>query len=231
MRTNRTIFRSEPVELYSPESSIDGAINAGKDTAECVYSHLMSLGDHDTVLLDLGANVGATGILLARAFPRLRVVAYEPQPRLCDALRANVELHHLLSRVECVSRAVGDYQFVDALTDYNNTGMSKTRSAAGVDSIPIQSDSLDRVFLSRRIDRCDILKMDIEGAEYSVLSRFTLWDRIGKMHLETHAPLVPLDELKQLGMYDHHFGPETGLQRYVIDKFGCSYQTRHLRLW
>lgn len=61
----------------------------------------------DAICIDVGANIGLSTIIMARACPAGRVIAFEPSPRNCRALRLNVEANRL-ANVTVVQAAASD---------------------------------------------------------------------------------------------------------------------------
>ena len=125
-------------------------------------------GDH---VLDLGANIGFHTLALARTIGREgRVTAVEPQRYCFQLLCANVTLNDL-PQVHCLRAAVGDTLGTCAVplhqpTARHNAGATEVSLAAGTgptDEVPlITVDSLG-------LERCDLIKIDTEGFEDSVV--------------------------------------------------------------
>jgi len=116
------------------------------------------------LILDCGANVGLSVIFFKRLYPRCRVVAFEPDPRIFAALQRNlqrldlsgVELHQ-----EAIWTAAG---FVDFFPQGGDAGrIAKRGDATGLTRVAAVRL---KDFLSRQVD---FLKLDIEGAEADVL--------------------------------------------------------------
>jgi len=120
------------------------------------------------IVLDLGAGVGGEVRLLSRLVgPYGRVVSVEAHPRTFRCLCRTIELNHL-SNVTAVHRAVvgttGTVFIEDRLA---HAGNSITTAAA--DGVPVTGEPLGDLVERLRIDRIDLLKMNIEGAELAVL--------------------------------------------------------------
>jgi FkbM family methyltransferase len=60
--------------------------------------------------------------------------------------------------------------------------------AKRIETIDVQGITLAEVFEQGRVDQCDLLKIDVEGAEYGVLegTPTSLWKRIRRVVMETH---------------------------------------------
>lgn len=109
------------------------------------------------VILDVGANVGQSSLRFARAFPDARIYAFEPSERTFAALRRTVHKH---SHVRCVRLALG----------------AQAPLAAGMDdvgeggSFPPQSTTVTAFCAEEGIGQVDLLKVDTQGSERSVLA-------------------------------------------------------------
>lgn len=129
-----------------------------------MFRHLVRPGD---VVLDVGANVGAHTLFLARRVgPGGRVVAFEPQRVVFQTLCANVALNSV-TNVWCHPAAAGAVAGEVAVppVDYarpGNFGGVSVGGAAG-ERVPVVAlDGLD-------LPRCRLIKVDVEGAEEGVL--------------------------------------------------------------
>jgi len=116
------------------------------------------------LIVDLGANVGFSVVLLADRFPNARIVAFEPHPEHLASLREHVALNHLGGRVEIVAAAASDAAGQAYLTEEENE--SRVVSTAGAQAIPIHVRDFFRELDGRTVD---LLKMDIEGGEFEIL--------------------------------------------------------------
>jgi FkbM family methyltransferase len=126
-----------------------------------------------TTVADVGANVGAFTVAMARLAPAARVLAFEPAPSTSAILRANVERNRL-KNVEIFQAAVGDVagrvDFTDDMTSSarnrfaDMNGRPDAAAVVTVDAVP-----LDRFCAERGIGRLDFVKSDTEGAETRVV--------------------------------------------------------------
>lgn len=131
------------------------------------------------VVIDVGAHVGYYSLLAAgRAGPEGRVLALEPDPRNARFLRAHARLNG------CRNLAVVEAALFDRAgwVDFRRgTGSGTGRVAAGGD-LRVRALRLDDVVAEREIVPA-VVKIDVEGAEWKVLSG-------GRETLRAHRPLV-----------------------------------------
>jgi FkbM family methyltransferase len=125
----------------------------------------------DRVIVDAGANIGLFACYAAGIAPEAVIYAVEPMPATHERLVRTVRRNSLESRIRCYREAlnseIGDRlmamtsasqmaHIVDAMSNAGSVSVKTTTLTSFVDRIP-----------ERHID---LLKMDIEGSEYEVLS-------------------------------------------------------------
>ena len=121
------------------------------------------------VVVDAGAGVGTETFVFSQLVgPTGRVIAFEPHP----VLFARLERLCTLSRLENVvlfDVALGD-EPATALIDDLETGLASI--VGGTGTLEVRVDTLDRILDELGVERVDLLKMNIEGAETLALSGF-----------------------------------------------------------
>jgi len=125
------------------------------------------------VFLDVGANVGWYSLIFSRlAKPGSLVFAFEPDPLNCRLLRQNVELNDAHS-VEVIEAAVAESTGRSKLYQYNknNLGRHSLLATSGQTVVDVDTIGLDDFWVNRGLDtrRVRVLKIDVEGYEYSAL--------------------------------------------------------------
>jgi FkbM family methyltransferase len=124
-------------------------------------------------IVDLGANVGYSCLFWCQQYPEARVMALEPHPRHLDAIAANLSANHLADRVKIVGAAAGVAEATAYLSDAGSS--SAISNNAGGYTVPV-------VDVFPMLDGpIDILKVDIEGGEYSLLGD----ERFGSLQART----------------------------------------------
>ena len=151
------------------------------------------------VFIDVGANWGYfTLVAAARVGPAGKVVSVEPDPRLFELLGANVAAN-AFSHVRAVRAAAGAAAGELTLTGFDPAGGNWGLSRVGADAGPgftftVRSLALDDELDALGIDRVDLLKMDIEGAEGLALKGMAAGLRSGRYErllVEVHPTLLP----------------------------------------
>ena len=121
-------------------------------------------------VLDVGANVGAYSLLFAQwVGPAGKVYAFEPSPHTRASLSRHLQLNGLAGVVETVPAAVADRCAEAEFTTAPPDGLHRLAASASTpDALRVPVVSLD-AFCSERGIRPTVIKIDVEGAELSVL--------------------------------------------------------------
>lgn len=147
-------------------------------------------------ILDAGANIGLASILLANRFPQAKIIALEPEAGNFALLERNVApypnitpvraaLWHDNSSVEIVDPGLGYWGFMV------RSGTEKRRPTEESDT-QVPAMTVDAIMQKYAIDRIDILKIDIEGAEYEVFDDPSLWiSKVDTLIVELHDRMKP----------------------------------------
>jgi FkbM family methyltransferase len=133
---------------------------------------LARLLSRDSVIVDVGANIGFYTIGLAVRLPAARVYAFEPIPSNLMRLRENIEANALGSRVRVIEIALGAAPGVLHLMPergYESTGNAAPAAPDAKGAVCVSLSALDLVAAELELDLCDLLKVDVEGAELRVL--------------------------------------------------------------
>lgn len=126
------------------------------------------------LLIDVGANEGSYSAILKRNFPDAVIVAFEPHPRTCTKLRANVP--GLVIRQAALGSTHG------TITLYDHASSDGSQHASVYEAvisdihcgkpagIEVSLETLDGHSTELELNRgIQLLKIDTEGNEYEVL--------------------------------------------------------------
>jgi FkbM family methyltransferase len=133
------------------------------------------------LIIDCGANIGLSVLYFKILYPSARLIAFEPDSKIFEALRLNIESFGL-NQVELHQAAVwlenGTVSFKP------EGGYSGRISSAAENTVQVPSIRL-RDFLRERVD---FLKIDIEGSELQVLEDCSdLLDNVERIFVEYHS--------------------------------------------
>lgn len=141
-------------------------------------------------VLDIGAHIGYYSLLFAKSVGSAgRVFSFEPLPENFCLLQQNLRLNDL-RQVAAFQQAVfsRDEEITLAVPEGEPTpGGGSVHRACATRELVVQAVSVDS-FCKREAIRPDILKMDVEGAEYDVLlgARKMISQCRPKMFIELH---------------------------------------------
>jgi FkbM family methyltransferase len=142
------------------------------------------------VILDLGANEGMFSIMMAKLFPMTEVIALEPVPATYAHLLTNISLNGC-ANISAYNVGVGKPGQRTCIINvpHNHSGGSSslfTFNPTDHYQVEVGLISLDDAFEMYGIDRCKLLKLDIEGMEHEVLYGSTVLPRVDYMVAEFH---------------------------------------------
>ncbi len=127
----------------------------------------------DSVFVDIGANHGEFTLYAAKRVPAGRVVAFEPVPGTFKHLQENVALNGFTNVTLCQA-ALGDHQGevsifapLDPGFDCNSSLFLPADRPAQATTVPL--DTLDAAVRRLGIGKVDVMKIDVEGAEVTML--------------------------------------------------------------
>lgn len=125
-----------------------------------------------TVVLDIGANIGAYAVPLAKAFPDIDIHAFEPHPGALRRLKRNLLLNDLANVIihDCgVGESKGSLTFYAG--NEKDVGLSSfvRPHAAECSALPVAVHPLDGLFGEPGLP-VSVIKIDVQGFEAQVLA-------------------------------------------------------------
>lgn len=151
-------------DFVSRSIAVDGTFDAA------VIDHILACLPVDGTFIDVGANIGSG--TLAASGRAGRIVAIEPNPHTARVLRRNLAhngVHNAAVFEGACSNDTGETELY--LPPRANSGRaSLPRANAGTaTAVPVPCSRLDDIALEFRLERVDLVKIDVEGAELAVL--------------------------------------------------------------
>lgn len=160
------------------------------------------------IVLDVGANEGLYSLFAAQLVgTEGQVLAFEPSQREYDRLCANLALNPLLpikplqlalgqtNTQQTLKVAAGEHSGQNTLGDFAYAGVTC------VETETVSVRRLDDLLPELGIQRVDVIKMDVEGAEFAVLQG-------AETLLRTHRPLLMLEFVDQALQHQGSSGVE-----------------------
>jgi len=123
----------------------------------------------EPTILDCGANIGMSVLYFKHVYPEARIVAFEPDPSVARLLRRNVEANELKD-VQIVEAALSDSDEPQTLhADGKYASMLDAHASSDARVAGTATDVRCVRLRDYLTEPVDFLKMNIEGAEWSVL--------------------------------------------------------------
>ncbi len=144
-----------------------------------------------SIILDIGANEGMFSIMMAKLFPMTKVIALEPVPTTYAHLLSNISLNSCVN-ISPYNVGVGKpgQKTCTINVPHNHSGGSSslfTFIPTDHYQVEVGLISLDDVFEMYDINRCRLMKLDIEGAEYDALYPSHILPQVDYMVAELHS--------------------------------------------
>lgn len=141
------------------------------------------------IIVDLGSNSGISVLYFKLIFPHAAIYCFEPEPITYQKLRRNTEQ---FSQVYTFNSALASQGGV--LDFFYNTDSSISSSlfdrGVGLKKISVSAQTLDDVMKDNAIDHIDLLKFDIEGAEFDVFKNFKGLHKVNQLIGEVHEDIA-----------------------------------------
>ena len=123
------------------------------------------VGHQNPYIIDCGANIGMSLIYFKELYPNATITAFEADEYIFDFLKKNVDSYELKD-VEIINKAVWNTEETMYFFDEGGAGGRLEKKVEGRAYKRVKTTRLKK-YLTRR--KVDLLKIDIEGAEYEVI--------------------------------------------------------------
>lgn len=183
------LYLPEPIrkhiKIYSydnPQSKVISAAKQGKLWERKLYKIYKDIIQPTDVVVDVGAFIGSHTVCFSHLANQGKVFAFEPCSKPYQALCKTLEINHM-DNVNLFKSAVTNKNGNDEIIGSTHDGDSfvkrircskKSREEETVTTLTI--DSLN-------LERCDLIKIDVEGCEWEVLEG-------AQTTIETHRPVI-----------------------------------------
>ena len=198
LRVRRTVIATAHGRFYVDPASVFGRVLFhGEEYEPTMCRTLEAYLKPSSVFVDVGANEGFFSVIAAKLVGTTGIVAaVEPQSRLMPVLTTNCDLNGA-NAIRLLQIAVSDsvgYSLLHLSPDTNPGSTSLWRSTRyKLPTERVETLTLSQVFDRQGFEYADLVKMDIEGAEYeAILGSQDLFRtrRIGALALELHPAAI-----------------------------------------
>ena len=195
------------INFYFYDSIISNTVAWVQSEMEAYNFNTIDFQEGD-IVIDIGANVGMISIYLAKKYPFLKIYAFEPVKQNYENLLKNIEINNINEGIITAENVAitKDRRNMNIITPLNNTGGSSfviERDLNAINSninLNVKSITFDDIFEKYNIDKCKLLKIDCEGAEYEILYNASENNlrKCNNMRAEFHG-----NELEQIKLYEY----------------------------
>ena len=144
-----------------------------------IWISLLGLKDV-SMIVDVGANNGDFSQAAGNTFPAARVLLFEPLPALQSVLEKHCQRHAPLWTLHACALSdqegtldlhiAPEHDGIGSLKGFSRSYLESTEATGEIRKIPCRVRRLDDVVGETGIGHIDLLKIDVEGAEFDVLA-------------------------------------------------------------
>ncbi|MBI2579827.1 MAG: FkbM family methyltransferase [Candidatus Aenigmarchaeota archaeon] len=145
------------------------------------------------VIIDIGAHIGIFSVYACKKIPDSKVYSYEPFPDNYELLKRNIEINNLGGNIKAFNSAVFSKKGKKSLYFRKRytagCTLMKDTSHADSSAVTVNCTTVKDIFDSNKIKKCDLMKIDCEGADHIILRSIPrqYFKRINMIHTEFHA--------------------------------------------
>jgi FkbM family methyltransferase len=126
----------------------------------------------NSVVIDIGANIGYYSIVASQLAKHGSIYAFEPASQTYQSLLGNIQANDLANvrplQLAAFSESLEKQLFISQANNIGMTGLKKTMNF-GNKIEKVQAVALDEWVEQNKIGKIDLVKIDIEGAEFLAL--------------------------------------------------------------
>ena len=163
------------------------------------FSAIENVVQKGMVFLDIGANKGDFSLFAGQMVGSTgKIIAFEPEPNNCRWIRKSIQVNHFDNIVLmeiALSNENGDKKlFLGKKSGWHTLVKGQKDREEG--EITIQTQKLDSIIDALNLTRIDVMKIDVEGAEYDLIKG-------GEKAIEKFRPIIFMDLHPELGVDVH----------------------------
>tara|TARA_B110000438_G_scaffold303743_1_gene366929 strand:- start:4106 stop:4891 length:786 start_codon:yes stop_codon:yes gene_type:complete len=150
------------------------------------------------VIIDIGSHIGMFSVYASQYCTNGKILSYEPSAENFKLLQDNISQNNL--------KNITPNNFVISNSnDYVNFYINSDNTAHSIhdftpNSIQVKSITLQTIFDSNKLDICNYLKLDCEGAEYEIIDSLPneYFKKIKQIYIEYHFSDSNNNDLKNM---------------------------------
>ena len=151
------------------------------------------LPDQPQTIVDAGAYIGISAIYFARRYPDATIYALEPESSNFKLLIENTEPYsNIIPLNVALSSHTGQVELHDQSSGHWGFSTVPVNHAGPLPGTTVEAASVDSLLERYKLQRVDLLKMDVEGAEKTIFEHSDQWiEQVDAIFVELHDRLNP----------------------------------------
>ena len=140
-------------------------------------------------ILDLGAHIGLFSLYASVLNPLVKILTFEPEENNFGSLKKNFKLNkinNVIAKNVAVSSKEGEVVLNLSEDSHNHSLVQVDDYFIGEKKV--QCTTLEKIFEKNRVEKCTLIKMDVEGAEFDILENLPseIFSKIQNFYIEYH---------------------------------------------
>jgi len=137
------------------------------------YKQILNINGDCNIIIDIGANIGIFSIYTVQNLKNTIIYAFEPEATNFRILTENIKINNFEEKIIPFQKAICKNNKDKKL--YLNTSPQHSILPCfnslhkKSKYISVKSTTLQQIFKDNKIQKCDLCKIDAEGAEYEIL--------------------------------------------------------------
>ncbi|MBK8925253.1 MAG: FkbM family methyltransferase [Crocinitomicaceae bacterium] len=153
--------------------------------------HSLKSIDGEKIFIDIGANIGMISLDCLNQVESLKIYAFEPGKHQFNLFQKTIQENNLSDTISlnplALSNSKGSVDFYVHSTEHvSGDGFVDTKRAGKTKVVKVLTDTLDNWYHESTLSRCDVIKMDTEGAEFFILQG-------GRQLIEKFRPIIYIE--------------------------------------
>jgi FkbM family methyltransferase len=184
------------MKVFSPRRNLIGRALYERGVWEPeVTGAIRALVKPGMVIFDVGGDAGYHSLLFAKAVGETgQVIVFEPIPKAQERIAENLQLNGF-SQTRILSLALGRSRGSFVLEKpFEASRINLEKSTASAGDITVEVHRLDDLIETEKLPRADLIKIDVEGAEFEVLRGMENY--VQRYHpsfvIELHPDMLPM---------------------------------------
>ena len=157
------------------------------------------------LIIDCGSNIGISILYFKHLYPDCEIIAFEANPYIFEVLQKNIynnNLKNVKINNLALSNSKSELKFYINESNYGTLTGSINSNRGGKKELNINSDKLSNYI--KNIETIDLVKMDVEGAEFNIINDLfneNLITKVNEYIIEYHLNVEGDNSLNTLSSF------------------------------